>query len=53
MRTPMTQEDQDLDRQWRETFGEPLPILGAGDIVRQILDEAVQNKARRGEGRRA
>lgn len=35
----MTEEDQELDRQWREAFGEPMPILGAGDIVRRILDE--------------
>ena len=40
MRTTLNQEDQDLDRQWRETFGEPMPILGGGDIVRQILAEA-------------
>ena len=37
MRTPLTEDDQDLDRQWRETFGEPMPILGGGDIFRQIL----------------
>lgn len=40
MRPPLTKEDQDLDRQWRETFGEPMPILGGGEIVRQILKEA-------------
>lgn len=50
MRTPLTEEDQDLDRQWRETFGEPMPILGGGDIVRQIIAEAKERQARSDTG---
>lgn len=30
-------EDRELDRQWRAAFGEPLPMLGCGDIVRSVL----------------
>lgn len=37
MLSTMTQEDRDLDALWRERFGEPLPILGASDIVRAVL----------------
>jgi hypothetical protein len=37
MHNPMTDEDRALDALWRERFGEPLPILGAGDIVRAVL----------------
>ena len=33
----MTTEDVELDRQWRDRFGQPLPMLGCADIVRQIL----------------
>ena len=44
MQSPLTKEDQELDRQWRATFGEPMPILGGGDIVRQILAEAKQRQ---------
>jgi len=33
----MTDEDRRLDALWRERFGEPLPILGAGEIVRAVL----------------
>lgn len=33
----MTDEDRALDALWRERFGEPLPILGAGEIVRSVL----------------
>nr|MBB5292260.1 hypothetical protein [Brevundimonas basaltis] len=33
----MTDEDRELDALWRERFGEPLPILGAADIVRAVL----------------
>lgn len=35
--TPMTDEDRALDALWRQHFGEPLPILGAGPFVRQVL----------------
>ena len=37
MLSSMTDEDRALDALWRERFGEPLPILGAGDIVRAVL----------------
>ena len=33
----MSPEDATLDVLWRETFGEPLPMMGAADIVRTIL----------------
>jgi hypothetical protein len=33
----MTEEDRELDALWREKFGEPLPILGGGDFVREVL----------------
>lgn len=36
----MTNEDIDLDRQWRARFGQPLPMLGCADIVRHILKTA-------------
>jgi len=36
----MTTEDIDLDRQWRDRFGQPLPMLGCADIVRQILQNS-------------
>lgn len=29
-----------LDRLWRQAFGEPLPILGAAAFVRPILAKA-------------
>ena len=35
--TEMTPEEAELDEQWRARFGQPLPILGCADIVRQIL----------------
>jgi len=33
----MSPEDAALDLLWRDTFGEPLPMMGAADIVRTIL----------------
>jgi hypothetical protein len=33
----MSDEDRLLDALWREKFGEPLPILGGGDFVREVL----------------
>jgi hypothetical protein len=42
----MTEEDQELDRLWRATFGEPMPIMGGGDIVRSILAEPAAGKPR-------
>ncbi len=35
----LSPDDAALDALWRETFGQPLPILGAGNIVREILKE--------------
>lgn len=40
MTTPMSTEDRQLDAQWRDVFGQPLPILGAGELVRRILAQA-------------
>ena len=37
MKPPMTDEDRELDALWRARFGEPMPILGAADIVRALL----------------
>ena len=33
----MTDEDRTLDKLWREKFGEPLPILGAADVIWDVL----------------
>ena len=30
-------DDQELDRLWREAFGEPLPMLGASEVVVAVL----------------
>ena len=30
-------EDTVLDRLWRELFDQPLPLIGAGPVVRSIL----------------
>ncbi len=35
----MTREDSALDRLWRETFGAPLPMHGAGPAMKRILEE--------------
>ena len=37
-------DDQELDRLWRIAFGEPLPILGAAEIVVAVLAQ-VQARA--------
>jgi len=37
MLSPMSEEDRVLDALWRETFGEPMPILGGGAFVREVL----------------
>lgn len=34
-----TEEEIELDKLWRETFKQPLPMLGAPDIARAILNE--------------
>ena len=36
-RIELTPEDQALDDLWRTCFNQPLPIIGAGDVVREIL----------------
>ena len=33
----LSAEDQALDDLWRAHFDEPLPMIGAGEIVQQIL----------------
>ncbi|MBB5746693.1 hypothetical protein [Brevundimonas variabilis] len=38
MTTP-THEDIELDQQWREVFGQPLPMLGASGIARMVLQQ--------------
>jgi len=35
----MTEEDRALDALWREKFGEPLPILGAGVVIKAVLGD--------------
>ena len=37
MLTQMTDEDRALDALWREKFGEPLPILGAAEVIKTVL----------------
>jgi hypothetical protein len=37
MSPELTDEERELDRLWRERFGQPLPILGAPEVVREIL----------------
>jgi len=37
---PFGDEDVELDRLWREQFGEPLPIRGCGDVAWQLLEDA-------------
>lgn len=32
-------EDAKIDAEWRKAFGQPLPMLGAPEIARLILDE--------------
>ena len=34
-----SEEDIELDRLWRLTFNQPLPMLGAPDIAWEILNE--------------
>lgn len=33
----LSTEDTVLDRIWREHFDQPLPLIGAGPVVRSIL----------------
>jgi len=34
----MTDEDRALDELWRKRFGEPLPILGAVEVIKSVLE---------------
>lgn len=34
-----SEEDIDIDRQWREVFGQPLPMLGASKIALMVLEQ--------------
>ena len=45
--TPESEEEIELDRLWREAFGQPLPLLGAPDIARAILDDRLTAMPRR------
>lgn len=45
MTPDMSNEDRALDVLWRERFGEPLPILGAGEIVLEVLAMAKAERA--------
>lgn len=38
-RVSVTREDSALDRLWRETFGAPLPMHGAGPAMKRILKD--------------
>jgi hypothetical protein len=48
----LSPEDTALDAQWRAAFGQPLPLLGAGPIVRTILAEKASASGRPGSSRR-
>ena len=37
MKPRLTPDDAHLNRLWRETFGQPMPLIGAPDIARRIL----------------
>ena len=37
MRTQLSPDDAHLNRLWLETFGQPLPLIGAPEIARRIL----------------
>lgn len=41
---PMTAEGRELDVLWRQTFKQPLPMLGAPEVARAILDRHIQTK---------
>lgn len=40
MKTPLDLEDLELDRLWRARFGQPLPLLGCAELVREVLARA-------------
>lgn len=37
MKTQLSPDDAHLNRLWFETFGQPLPLIGAPEIARRIL----------------
>lgn len=39
MSPTLSAEDENLDALWRAAFGQSLPILGAADAVRAILND--------------
>lgn len=41
-------DDHELDRRWRIAFGEPLPILGAAEIVVAVLAQFDLEAAKQG-----
>ena len=41
----ISDEDAELDEQWRQVFGQPLPLLGAPGIARQIIHEQLSRIA--------
>lgn len=42
----MTDDDRAYDLLWRQVFKQPLPMLGGGDTVRQILMRAGMSPSR-------
>lgn len=53
-RAALSPEDQALDDLWRTHFNEPLPMIGAGEIVQQILlrNGVTEDQIRRAINRR-
>lgn len=43
----LSPEDAALDAQWRVAFGQPLPLLGAGPLVRAILADKAADAGQR------
>ena len=43
---PTSEDDIELDRLWRRAFKQPLPMLGAPDIAREILNEHLGKSVR-------
>ncbi|MFK4056777.1 hypothetical protein [Brevundimonas sp. NPDC046655] len=37
MNPQLSPDDAHLNRLWNETFGQPMPVIGAPDVVRRIL----------------
>lgn len=43
MSPPLTLREVQLDRLWRQCFGQPLPILGAEDIAISVIRRHLQD----------